>query len=94
MTPLGVRSLSRPAVTAERQARVATLGRVFHQGRSSFWTLRGCWKVRGASPRASQVEVSGPMTPHKTLAFNRSMQRFARVYRPASDSRVSCVAAY
>ena len=41
MTPLGVRSLSRPAVTAERHARVATLGRVFHQGRSSFWTLRG-----------------------------------------------------
>ena len=40
MTPLGVRSLSRPAVTAERHARVATLGRVFHQGRSSFWTLR------------------------------------------------------
>ena len=31
MTPLGVRSLSRPAVTAERHARVATLGRVFHQ---------------------------------------------------------------
>ena len=27
----------------------------------------------------------------KDLAFNRSMQRFARVYRPASDSRVSCV---
>ncbi len=31
MTPLGVRSLSRPAVTAERPARVANLGRVFHQ---------------------------------------------------------------
>ena len=26
MTPLGVRALSRPAVTAERHARVATLG--------------------------------------------------------------------
>ena len=31
MTPLGVRALSRPAVTAERHARVATLGPVFHQ---------------------------------------------------------------
>ena len=28
------------------------------------------------------------------LAFNRSMQRIPRVYLPASDSRVSCVAAY
>ena len=31
MTPFGVRSLSRPAVTAESHTRVATLGRVFHQ---------------------------------------------------------------
>ena len=31
VTPLGVRALSRPAVTAERPARVANLGRVFHQ---------------------------------------------------------------
>ena len=31
MTPLGMRSLSRPAVTEERHARVANLGRVFHQ---------------------------------------------------------------
>ena len=31
MPPLGVRALSRPAVTAERHARVATLGGVFHQ---------------------------------------------------------------
>ena len=35
MTPLGVRSLSRPAVTAVRHARVANLGRVFHQVGSS-----------------------------------------------------------
>ena len=32
--------------------------------------------------------------PIKCLAFNRSMQRIPRVYLPASDSRVSCVAAY
>ena len=31
MTPLGVRALSHPAVTAERPARVAHLGRVFHE---------------------------------------------------------------
>ena len=30
MTPLGVRALSRPAVTAKRHARVVNLGRVFH----------------------------------------------------------------
>ena len=32
--------------------------------------------------------------PDLSLAFNRSVQRFPRVYPPASDSRVSCVAAY
>ena len=46
MTSLGVRALSRPAVTAERHARVATLGRVFHQGRSSFWTRRALTTVK------------------------------------------------
>ena len=51
MTPLGVRSLSRPAVTAERHARVATLGRVFHQGRSSFWTRRGHYLRRCGAVR-------------------------------------------
>ena len=53
MTPLGVRALSRPAVTAERHARVATLGRVFHQGRSSCWTRRA-WR-----PDLDGEEVGG-----------------------------------
>ncbi len=36
MTPPGVRSLSRPAVTAERPVRVANLGRVFAAPRVAF----------------------------------------------------------
>ncbi len=51
MTPLGVRSLSGPAVTAERHARVANLGRVFHQvGPFEFLDTTGC------ANRASHVD--------------------------------------
>ena len=59
MTSLGVRSLSRPAVTAERHARVATLGRVFHQGRSSFWTLRATHELDVAAELVRATGVAG-----------------------------------
>jgi hypothetical protein len=46
MTPFGVRSLSRPAVTAESHTRVATLGRVFHQ--VGPFEFSGSWVYNGA----------------------------------------------
>ncbi len=67
MTPLGVRSLSRPAVTAERHARVATLGRVFHQGRSSFWTRRGPSTPRAAGRPARDTHTGQKAFPGDDL---------------------------
>ena len=51
------------------------------------------WGHVQAIKRPTLLEITGPLFMSHACEFNRSMQRFLRVYPPASDSRGSCGAA-
>ena len=57
-----------------------------HWGGEEIFVLSGTFRdEHGTYPTGTWIQ-----SPHLSCDFNRSMQRFQRVYPPASDSRGSC----